>query len=96
MYPKGVFGWRIVEAKCKRANLYDSAKMEISLIASTEGEEYTFILKFENEELFKEIKNDIFPNRGYLMVVAGQWGSSGTFNVFYTTFSSKKQLAIII
>ncbi|MBE1446146.1 hypothetical protein [Paenibacillus sp. OAS669] len=95
MYPKGVFGWRIIEAKCKKPHFYDSAKKELSLIASTAGEEYTFILKFEDEELFKEIKNVIFSNREYFTVVAGRWSSSGTFNVFCTTLSSKKQLAII-
>ncbi|MGZ0042356.1 hypothetical protein [Paenibacillus polymyxa] len=95
MYPKGVFGWRIIEAKCKRPHFYDSVKKEISLIASTDEEEYTFILKFESEKLFKEIKNVIFSNRECFTVVAGRWSSSGTFNVFCTTLSSKKQLAII-
>ncbi|WP_156177877.1 hypothetical protein [Bacillus sp. SA1-12] len=95
MYPKGVFGWRIIEAKPKRPHFYNSTKMEISLFASTIGEEYTFILNFDDEVLFKKIKNDIFPNRESLIVVAGQWISSGTFNVFYIKFSSNKQLAII-
>lgn len=95
MYPKGVFGWRIIETKCKRPRFYDSNKMEISLVASTVGEEYTFILNFDNEGLFKEIKNTIFPNKEYLIVVAGQWSSSGTFNIFCASINSKKQLAII-
>lgn len=95
MYPKGVFDWRIIEGKCKSGRFYDTAKLEISLTSSTDGEEYTFILKFDSEEVFKEIKNDIFPNREYLVVVAGQWRSVGSFNVFCTLFSSKKQLAII-
>ncbi len=95
MYPKGVFGWRIIEGKCKRPYFYDSTKKEIMLTASTDGEEYTFILKFGEEALFKEIKNDIFPNKEYLIVVAGKWSNSGIFNVFCSTVSSKKQLAII-
>ncbi|QGG57900.1 hypothetical protein [Paenibacillus sp. B01] len=95
MYPKGVFGWRIIEAKCKKPRFYDSDRKEISLVASTVGEEYTFILIFENELLFKEIKNVIFSNKEYLIVAAGQWSSSGIFNVFCTPVTSRKQLAII-
>lgn len=95
MYPKGVFGWRLIEGKCKRPYFYDSIKKEILLIISADGEEYTFVLKFDDENLFKELKNDIYPNREYLIVVAGNWRSSGSFNVFCTTFLSKKQLAII-
>ncbi len=95
MYPKGVFGWRIIEGKCRRPNFYDAIKMEISLIISADYREYTFILKFDDEILFKEIKNSIFPNRNHLIAVAGDWKSSGCLNVFCTSFSSKKQLAII-
>lgn len=96
MYPKGVFGWKIIEAKCKRPNFYDSDKMEISLVvAFIEKNDYTFVLKFDDEKLFKEIKNIIFSNKNYLIIVAGQWYSTGTYNVFQTTFSSKKQLSII-
>lgn len=96
MYPKGIFGWRIIETKCKRPNFYDSTKMEISLvIAFTDKNEYTFVLKFDNEKLFREIRNVIFQNKEYLIVVAGEWKSSGTFNIFQTNFSSRKQLLII-
>ena len=95
MYPKGVFGQRLIEGKSKRPRFYDSSKKEISLIISDEGKEYTFILEFDDENLFKEIKNVVFPNRDYLVVVAGKWRSSGSFNVFCTTVSSKKQIAII-
>lgn len=95
MYPKGVFGWRIIEGKCKRPNFYNSTKNEISLIISGDGKEYTFILEFDDESLFKEIKNVIFPNRDYLIAIAGNWRSSGIFNVFCTTFSSKKQYKIV-
>lgn len=95
MYPKGVFGWRIIEGKCKKPHFYDATKMEISLTASTEGEEYTFILKFSEEDLFKAIRDIIFQNKKYTIVIAGKWSSSGTFNVFCCTFSSKKQLSII-
>ena len=95
MYPKGVFGWRIIEGKCKRPYFYDATKKEILLIATADSKEYTFILNFDDETLFKEIKNMIFLNKDYLVVVAGDWKSSGCFNVFCTAFSSKKQLAII-
>lgn len=95
MYPKGVFGWRIIEGKCRKPYFYDSTKKEIYLTVSTDSEEYTFTLKFDDEDLFKEIKNDIFPNREYLIIVAGKWGNSGIFNVFCSAFSSTKQLKII-
>lgn len=95
MYPKGVFGWRIIEAKCKKPYFYDTEKKELSLFVSTAAYEYTFILKFENKELYKEIKNLLFSNRNNFIIVAGQWSSSGFIIKFCTTISSKKQLAII-
>ena len=95
MYPKGVFGWKIIEGKCKRPHFYDAAKKKIFLTAATDEEKYTFILEFDDETLFKEIKNIVFPNRDYPIVVAGNWMSSGSFNMFCMSFFSDKQLKIV-
>lgn len=94
-YPKGVFGWRIIEGKRKKPKFYDNSKLEIALVAPVNTEKYEFILKFEDEKLFKIIKNLIYNNRDKVIVVAAQWAPSGKYNVFSTSFVSKKQLAII-
>lgn len=94
-YPKGIFGLRIIEAKCKKPKFYDASKSEINLITPIKGNEYTLILRFEDKSLFKEMKDKVFPDREHIIVVAGEWESIGTYNVFQTVFSSKKQLKII-
>lgn len=95
MYPKGVFGWRLIEAKCKSPYFYDKVKKEITLISSTNGNEYEFILKFNDEKFFKEIESYIYPNREHLLVVSGEWKTSGKFNAFVTNFTSKRQLSVL-
>lgn len=95
MYPRGVFGWRIIEGKRKKPKFYDNSKLEIALVAPVNVEKYEFILTFKEEKLFKIIKNMIYINRDMVIVVAAQWDSSGVFNVFRAPVASKKQLAII-
>jgi hypothetical protein len=95
MYPRGVFGRRIIESKRKPNYFYDKENMSIYLVLRTDKSSYTFVLVFKSEALFWEIKNDIYPNKDKILVVAGNWQKSGKFDVFKTAFTSKKQLAII-
>lgn len=61
MYPKGVFGYRIIEAKC-RAYLYDNEN--IYLETPIDNVKYHLKLHFEDRELFKRMKRlQLFCNR---------------------------------
>lgn len=95
MYPKGVFGWRIIESRRQKPKFYNALKMEITLIAPIENGTYKFLLQFTDAELYKKIQNYIYANRDYKIIVAGEWKSSGVFNEFSTTIVSDRQVAII-
>lgn len=95
MFPKGVFGWRIIEGKRKKPHFYDNGKREITLVAPIKDIKYEFVLKFDDDVLFKEIKNNIYSNRNKVIIVAARWSSSGTYNVFCAPIKSKKQVAIL-
>ncbi|MED4072268.1 hypothetical protein [Priestia endophytica] len=92
MYSKGVFGWRLIELKYR---YYSSDRKEIVLVCPQNGKEYTFIMRFGNEKLFKEIRKIVYENRNHLIIVAGEWNSSGKYNAFCTEIKSKKQLTIV-
>lgn len=94
MYPKGVFGNRIIESKVKTGNFYDPNKKEIYLMAPS-SKKYEFILQVSNAELFDFVRDSLFNNRDKFIIVAGLWESSGTFNAFKTDLASKKQIKII-
>lgn len=92
MYPKGVFGWKLIELKYR---YYSSDKKEIAFVCLPNGTKYTFIVKFGNEGLFKEIRKNVYENRNHLIIVAGEWNSSGKYNTFCTEIKSKKQMTIV-
>lgn len=94
MYPKGVFGYKIIEGKVKMY-FYDPQKLEIKILAPIGSERYSFILRFSDEKLFKDIKNIIFNNREKIIVVSGEWKSTDQYNYFFTKIINKKQIAII-
>lgn len=94
MYPKGVFGNRVIESKVKSGAFYDSTKMELRLVAPS-SQKYEFILQFVDRALFDTIKNSLYSNRDKLIVLSGLWEQSGTFNVFCTEIVSKKQIVVI-
>lgn len=99
MYPKGVFGYRIIEGMVSKGYFYNTNKLEIKIagpIRPLINQEYMFILKFEQDSLFKEIKNITYENRDKIIVVAGNWKASGAFNAFYSNITSKKQITIIM
>ncbi|MFU9946190.1 hypothetical protein ACNF5H_04325 [Fannyhessea vaginae] len=93
-YPKGCFGNRIIEA-CIEGKIYDSQKKEIYLVSPIASHKYTFILSFDDEEMYKTIRNEVYTNKNKIVVVAGKWESSGTFNIFKTNVCSKKQVLIV-
>lgn len=92
MYPKGVFGFRLIEAKCKKQLYKDKS---IFLISSLSGDEYEFELRFTNDLLFREIRDLLFANQDKVIVVAGKWEKSGVYNRFFTQFNNKKQIKIL-
>lgn len=93
-YPKGCFGNRIIEA-CIEGKIYDSQKKEIYLVSPIASHKYTFILSFDDEEMYETIQNEVYTNKNKIVVVAGKWESSGTFNIFKTNVCSKKQVLIV-
>lgn len=92
MYPNGVFGLRLVEAKC-RSYLYEDKS--IFLVSTIIREEYEFELKCSDDLLFRSIRDLLYANRDNVIVVAGQWEKSGVYNRFSTQFNSKKQIKVL-
>lgn len=92
MYPKGVLGYRIIEAKC-RAHLYD--KSNIYLETPIYGKMYDLKLHFNDVELFKEVRGLLFTNSAHVIAIAGKWESSGEYNCFVTEFVSKRQFKVL-
>lgn len=95
MYTSGVEGWRLIEAQRKLPKFYVLETMEIHLITPIAKKKYTCILKFTDAKLFREIKDWIYANRDHIFIVAGDWVSSNSENVFSTHITSKNQLTMI-
>ena len=93
MYPRGVFGLRLIEASTK-AHFYDKNTQKIMAVAPRDSKKYEFHLKFLDVSLFNEIKNKIFKNKNKKLIVAGKWVSSGIYNVFASNIYSEKQIAL--
>lgn len=92
MYPKGVFGYRIIEAKC-RAYLYDNEN--IYLETPIDNVKYHLKLHFEDRELFKRMKRLLFDNQNHVIIIAGKWESSGGCNCFVTEVVSDRQIKVL-
>lgn len=92
MYPKGVFGYRIIEAKC-RAYLYDNEN--IYLETPIDNVKYHLKLHFEDRELFKRMKRLLFNNQNHVIIIAGKWESSGGCNCFVTEVVSDRQIKVL-
>ena len=93
-YPKGCFGNKLIEATVD-GKIYDNKKKEVYLVAPINSKKYTFILSFSDETIYKTIRTEIYNNKDKIIVVAGKWQSSGTYNKFKSEIISKKQVAII-
>lgn len=94
MYPKGVFGSKIIEAKVKAGIFYNPKEREIYLVAPS-SQKYEFVLKVSDDELFCYLRDSLYNNRGKFIIVAGIWESAGKFNVFQTDVTSKRQIKVI-
>lgn len=95
MYPKGVFGYRIIETKC-RANLYDEENIYLETpIDNVANVKKHLKLHFEDKKLFKRMKKLLFDNRNHVIAVAGNWKSSGDYNCFVTEVVSARQIKVL-
>jgi hypothetical protein len=92
MYPKGVFGYRLIEARSRKLLYKDTS---IFLETPIGDMRYQLELKYKKPQLFKEIRELLYNNRNHVIVVAGKWESSGKFNCFATKFNSKKQIKVL-
>ena len=93
-YPKGCFGYKIIEANADRKS-YNDEKKEVYLVSPINSKKYTFILSFLDESDYKTIRSEIYNNRDNIIVIAGKWESSGKYNKFISKVYSKKQVYII-
>ena len=92
MYPKGIFGNRLIEAKCM-SYFYD--KNSVFLETPITEAKYQLELKIKDLKLLKDIREKLFNNRNNVIVVAGNWQPSGTWNRFATDFNTMKQIKIL-
>lgn len=96
--PQTISGFRIVECQTKNSNYldYDREQLTITLYApATSLRKGTFVLQFEDQELFKERQKLVFSNRDKIIVVAGIWKSGEDAQSRYTQVSSKRQIIVI-
>lgn len=92
MSPRGIYGNRLVEAKCKKY-FYD--KQSIFLETPISEVKYELQLKIQDEKLFRRVKEMLFNNRDKVIVVAGNWQPSNTWNRFATEFNTMKQIKVL-
>mgnify|MGYP006926140484 CR=1 FL=1 len=92
-YPRGCFGKKIIEAAVKGS--YMITKRRNLFSAPMYSHKYSFILSFFDEITYKTIRSEIYNNRDKIIVVAGEWKSSGIYNSFITHVYGRKQVAII-
>ena len=95
MYPKGVFGWHLIEAYCKPRYFNTDGSGKIFLELSHNEITYNFILNFDNNILFRSIERKLRNNRNRKIIVAGKWDKADKYNSFSTLITSKKQITVI-
>ncbi|WP_324682655.1 hypothetical protein [Bibersteinia trehalosi] len=93
MNTRGVWGKKLVEAKVSKGYFYNNDLKEIYLEIPRD-DEYKFILKFDDIDLYLKIRLLIYENRDYFIVVSGNWNKEKA-NTFYSKITSKKQLYIV-
>lgn len=85
-YTKGVFHKKIVEADMK---YYNNNEKQIFLYMQN----FNFMLFFDDEKLFKNIRDTLYENKNRKVIVAGDW--KGNDNKFRTKISSTKQICVV-
>ena len=94
-YPKGVFGFKIIES-CVKGRIYDSDKNEIYLVAPVTNPNYHFILSISDINLYNKIRNMVFENKDKFIIVAGDWKPSNLgYGYFETKIYSDRQISIL-
>ena len=94
-YPKGVFGFKIIES-CVKGRFYDNDKNEIYLVAPVANPNYHFILSISDINLYKKIRNMVFENQDKFIIVAGDWKPSNLgYGYFETRIYSDIQISIL-
>ena len=94
-YPKGVFGFKIIES-CVKGRFYDNDKNEIYLVAPVANPNYHFILSISDINLYKKIRNMVFENQDKFIIVAGDWKPSNLgYGYFETRIYSDRQISIL-
>lgn len=94
-YPKGVFGFKIIES-CVKGRFYDNDKNEIYLVAPIANPNYHFILSIPDINLYRKIRNMVFENKDKFIIVAGDWKASNLgYGYFETTIYTDKQISIL-
>ena len=94
-YPKGVFGFKIIES-CIKGRFYDNEKNEIYLVAPVANPNYHFILSIPDINLYRTIRNMVFENKNKLIIVAGEWNlSKEDRRIIRSIIYSNKQITII-
>ena len=93
-YPKGCFGYKIIEAIVK-GKIYDDIKRQIYLKAPITSKKYSIVLQFEDDILYKDIRTEIYNNSNKIIVIAGKWEKSASYNYFQTKMYGRKQLTVI-
>ena len=95
LYPKGVFGFKIIES-CVKGRFYDNDKNEIYLVAPVANPNYHFILSISDINLYKKIRNMVFENQDKFIIVAGDWKPSNLgYGYFETRIYSDRQISIL-
>lgn len=94
-YPKGVFGFKIIES-CVKGRIYDSDKNEIYLVAPVANPNYHFILSISDINLYNKIRNMVFENKDKFIIVAGDWKASNLgYGYFETRIYNDRQISIL-
>lgn len=93
MNTKGVWGKRLIEAKVSKGYFYNNDLKEIYL-EIPKDDEYKFILKFDDIDLYSKIRTLVYENKDYFIVVSGDWDKEKR-NTFYTKITSGRQLYIV-
>lgn len=74
---------------------YDPELKEIFLKAPINNEKYSIKLSFEDEELYKKLRNEIYDNRHKIAIVAGIWKKTSDNKAFRTVVRTMKQVRIL-
>ena len=87
-------GMFLIEAK-PNLYLYHRTLPEIYLSAPINNKEFSIVLNFDNEKLYKDLRSDLFDNRGNVVILAGIWHRDVDDNTYSTKITNKKQIRIL-